>query len=357
MLKNVNLFKNSNFLQNFKNPKKFSSLNSPSLKIKEMAPTLSSTTSLQYKQFAFKYQNIEYKAELPSNINQSLGEFLEFFAKDRAITLKQNINSKSYEVTRNNKYIPHNAIVNTIKTKIADPFPVIILDDTLTQSNIRFREMSHLRFPYESSSQTLQTFLNGFLESIKIDTSKLEKDYLKVLLKTLDDVKGNKSKLFITIANLIQKIKTENSLEIKSNFNLKLNEFYKNDKEGLILIENKINNLHLPINLVTYKNEEEKVGNFDDAIIDNFDSLRKLSLKFNTRNNFGIVTDFYNWKFNFYQRPDGGVVEEEKDFLTSLKYDLSASSHHLSENNYLILLKVLTGIVTMDGEKMKNLKI
>ena len=338
--------------------KNFTSTATPKLKIKSIKEN-SNNLKIEYKPFYFKYQNIEFKADLPASVDQSLKEFLDYFGKDRSLFTKTKLNCKNFEAYKGGKYLPLNFLLNSLNTHTNDSNALTILDEKLTLNNIRFRNLNHLRNPYESASQSLQTYLNGFLENVNLVENDWGADSIKSLLKSLGDARGNNPKLIIMVGSFLDKIKNASkdfkpSIQIRNNFHLSMQEFNKTDKENLFLIENSQNGIKIPVNIVNYKSEEEKTLKFSENIIDNLDTLRKISTKFNTTSNFGFVTDFYSWKINYYRKPDNNSVEDPFNYLTSLKYNLSISSEYVNENIYSILLKVLTGIINADPEKLNK---
>jgi hypothetical protein len=330
---------------------------SSNLKVKEIKPIEKS--KIEMKDFFFKYHNIEYRSQIPKNIDQSIKDFLDHFGKDRSVLTKEQLGFKDFEMSRGGKYLPINLLLNNINTKSEDTSPVFIHDDKLTLNNIRFRNLDHLRHPYEASSQSLQTFLNEFIETVSINH--IDSEFIKTLIKTLKDFRDNQSKMVIAVGSLFEKVKNLDSnekinLDFVTNYSINLKSHNKRDKSNIFLLENRKNNISIPINLVLSHNEEEKVRNFDQAIVDNFDSLRKFSLAKNSKFNFGIVTDFHNWKINFYRRNENGLVENSKDYLTSLKYNLTVTSDFVNEANFLILMKVLYGVINLDETKLQNVK-
>jgi hypothetical protein len=339
-----------------KNLRKFAT---STLKIKEFKPV--EKIKVEYKDFYFKYQNIQFKSNIPKSVDQSIAEFLNHFGKDRSINSKIQLNHLDYEMTRGGKYLNQNILINEMITQPDETNPIMIFDENLSLNCMRFRNLNHLVTPFETSSNPLQTFLYQFIEKIQFDNTKIETEYLKTLVKTLNNIKENRSKLLIAVGSLLDKIKsfTSNQLNIVLNTNYKLDmqKLNKRDKLNLFVIENKDSKSLIPINLVESRNEEERIKAFDEAIIDNFDSLRKLSTVNNYKANFGIVTDFYNWKFNYYHQNQNNIVESEKDFHTSLKYSLTVSSEYINEQTYLILLKVLYGVISLDAEKLNSIKI
>ena len=331
------------------------------LKVKEIKPLEKS--KIEMMDFFFKYQNIEYRSQIPKNIDQSIKDFLDHFGKDRSSLVKEQLTFRDFEMSRGGKYLPMNLLLNNIQTKSNDPSPLLIYEDKLSLNNIRFRNLDHLRHPYEASSQTLQTFLNEFIEAVYL--KKIDTEFIKSLLKTLKDFKENQSKMVIAIGSLFDKLKNIDSndsneklnLEFVTNYSISLKSHNKRDKSNIFLLENRKNNMSIPINLVLgHHNEEEKVRKFDYAIVDNFDSLRKISLAKNSKFNFGIVTDFHNWKINFYRRNESGLVEESQNYLTSLKYDLNASSEFVNDANFLILMRVLYGVINLNEDKLNKVK-
>jgi len=314
---------------------------------------------VEYKQFFFKHQNIEYKAQVPKRPNQTLKEFLETFAKERSTSVKQ-YNYRDFEVCRCQKYLNLTKTINDLETTPNDKEPITILDSTLTLSNIKFRELRHLSHPFTDSSQALQVFLNSFLDKFHPDMEKLNKDSIITNLKSLQSLEKNKSKtenVITGIMNQLQNIFPDKNLKLEfmSNYKLDLSEYDKSDVEGAFIMRNVFNNVHIPVNILPpMQQENEKISRFNEEIINNMDILRKLAIKNNNILNFGVITDFHNWKINMYHKPKDDQLEKPNDYLTSLKYSLSVSAVDLSLNSISIILRVLAGILTVDQKEVSK---
>ncbi len=320
------------------------------LRIKEIKPL--ETTQIELKDFYFQFRGLEYRSQIPKSVEQSLEEFLHYLAKHQVSG--QKVSTKDFEVARAGHYLPRNIIVNSLPTSADDKNPVIIFDDKLTYENRMHRNLMHLKNPFEAHSQSMQNFLNDFIETVKIDENKIKPQNIKTLLKSFSDIKKNKSKQLIAFGSFLSGLKssTENKidLEIKSNTTLELDRFNKPKKENVLLLHNKEADLLIPVNLVTYNSQEEMTKNFDREIIDNFDSLRRVALLNNKKTNFGVVTDFYNWKFNYYHRADLNLVEQPNSYLTSLKYRFDVNSEFVDTKSYSILLKVISGMAQLKSD-------
>jgi len=303
----------------------------------------------EFKNFYFNFQNMEFKSQIPTNVDQSIGDFLVHFSKDRTLSAKREFKREDFEVCKGGKYLNHNILINKLETG-TDKSEIIIYEDKLALNNIRFRNYIRLLNPFEASDQSLQVFLNKFIESVKIDKTKIDTNYIKTLTKTLGEFKSNKSKGVIAVLSLLEKIRnlSDNkiNLDFHTNFSLDMSKLTKRSKDNLFIIKNVDSGFYIPVNFVVSSNVNESKEKFDNEIIDNFDTLRRISRAYDIKSNFGIVTDFYNWKFNFYRREEN-LLEKERNFLTSLKYDLSVNDEYINENGYLILLKVLSGITSV----------
>lgn len=352
-----------NFIFNKFSKRFFSQATSSQIKVKES--TLH--PNVDYKPTFFLYKNLEYRALFPTNLDQTVKEFLEKFAEGKS-KKPGDYTSKDFEVVRNGHYLPLDFNISNLATKTYDKDPLTVLDEKLTLNNIRFRGLNHLSNPLNTFSNSFQEFLNTLLQTSKLDAGRIDKKNIQRILKSLDNIRGNNTKLLIALTSYLDMIQQslERKYAIRTNYILKLGEFNKNDKKNVILLENLDNALYVPINVIVARSEEEKQREFNENIIDNMDTLRKLSIKFdNVSSNIGIVTDFYTWKFTFYQRP-GNSDENDKsqndkfespsDYMTSLKYDLSITSENVNESYFLILSKILHGILSLDREKINSLK-
>jgi hypothetical protein len=142
-----------------------------------------------------------------------------------------------------------------------------------------------------------------------------------------------------------------------------MNDVGKEDLKNILLMQNLKNvnnNSGIPINIITADkslDEKSRIKLFEYKIVENMNTLKKLSLKFNTKINFGIVTDLKNWRINFYRKPEGNLIETQNDYLTSLNYPLSVSQVDIDDNTYGILLKVIYGILSVDQSNLNEIKI
>lgn len=323
---------------------------------KQSAITLQNS-QFEYKQFYFKHQNIEYKAHVPKNSNQTLQDFLENFARERSTSNTQ-FNFRDFEVSRGHKYLNLSHNLNEIETSPNDKDPLTFLDSTLNISNINFRGLKHLSNPYTDSSQALQTYLNSFLDKVHPQMEKVNKDSIISSLKSFNTLDGNKSKTELVIVAILSQLQhaipeKNIKLDYKLNHKLDLTEINKNNLDDVFLIRNIYNDVHIPVTVLSPSREDNyRNKKFDEEIINNMDVLRKLAIKNKTILNFGIITDFQNWKFNLYHKPKDDFVEKPSDYLTSLKYSLSASTSDVSLNSLSIILRVLAGILTVDQKQV-----
>ena len=317
-------------------------------------------SQIEYQNFYFKHQTMEYKAQIPKRPSQTILEFLDMFSKERSTTTKQ-YTSRDFELCRGEKYLKLSQTLNEIETSPNDKEPVVLLDSTLNISNISYRGLKHLSNPYQDSSQALQTFLNSFLDKINVPLDKVNKESIISKLSSFTSLDGNKSKtesVIVAIISQLEQIFPEKNikLEFKLNYNIDMKEFNKNNIVDAFIIKNVNNDVEIPVNVLSPVNDEsERIKKFDIEIINNMDLLRKLAEKNKTILNFGIITDLHNWKINLYHKPKDEFLEKSSDFLTSLKYSLSASSADISTHSLAIILRVLAGILTVDQKQVKKI--
>jgi len=317
-------------------------------------------SEIEYQNFYFKHQTMEYKAQIPKRPSQTILEFLDIFSKERSTGTKQ-YTSRDFQVFRGEKYLKLTQTLNEIETSPSDKEPVVFLDSTLNISNINYRGLKHLSNPYEDSSQALQTFLNSFLDKIKVPLDKVNKESIISKLSSFTSLNGNKSKtesVIVAIISQLEQIFPEKNikLEFKLNYNVDMTEFNRINIVDAFIIKNVNNNVEIPVNVLSPVNDEnERIKKFETEIINNMDILRKLAVKNNTILNFGIITDLHNWKINLYHKPKDDFLEKPSDYLTSLKYSLSASSTDISMNSLAIILRVLAGILTVDEKEVKKI--
>ncbi len=345
-------------------------INYKSIQENDTKNKINSNINIKYKPFFFYYQNIEYRAMLPSHINQTLGEFLDYFAES---TDNSDINdieitptkSKHFEVIRNNKFLPYATNIQSLPTKTTDESPIIIVDQNLNLSNLRFRGLNSLveYIKTNKASQDFQAHLTSLVDNSTFDVNLIDKARVQFLLRSLDDIKGNRAKLIITLISYINIIKeasgvsNQTKLDFKTNYNLKLNNTNKPPKKGLFNMVN-CNGIEIPIDIsvcekgMTANQRKEK---FSDAIVNNLDTCRKICLENEgIKQVFGIVTDFYNWRFVVYKRNENqsDAIESLKNFNLSTNYDLNLTENYVNEKTFMILGKLLREICVMDDVKM-----
>jgi hypothetical protein len=318
------------------------------------------TLGSEYRDLFFNYQNVEHRAALPINYKQSFREFLEKFAEQRS-DKKFNYTSKDFEIVKDGKYLKLDTNVDDLKTKAYDPKKLIILDDKLTINNLRFRNINNLSNPYEHVSHSFQDYIMNIVDNYELSTSKYDKKEIHKILKSLQNYNSNSTKIIIAISTYLEYLakignnKRKNlDINFKTNFTLDLDKFNKYNKKGLIILDNK-NGLLIPFNIVSSRNEEEKRIKFNYEIIENFDTLKKISLKYNIQSNIGIVTDFQSWKFNYFKRPDNDELESKNNYLTSLKYELSITSEFVNEITFEILSKIVHNFISFDTNEINSL--
>ena len=291
------------------------------------------------KNVFFKFQNIEYRANVPLGLK--VNEFLDTFGKDRPNIM----NSKNLEIFKNQFYIPFNHTLTDIETKSMETNPLTVIEDKFSVVNMRYRKINHLREPFNAHSNKLQDFLNIFLDKIKLEKLNTE-DFIRYY-KSVDKIKSSNLK-FSTIITLL--LKNIVNGEFLSDYSIEMSEFDKTDEFNLLIIKTN-NNLYIPITLVL------DGLNFDECIMKNFTILKKISLKYDINHNLGIITDLQKWKFSYYNREpseNNRLVESEKDFLLSLKYDLAIESNKINENTYNILMKIIKGITQVSHQELGN---
>jgi hypothetical protein len=336
-----------NYISNISSKK----ISNTKLKIQEIKPF--EKTEYKLKDFFFKYRGNEYRSEIPIVVDQSFEEFLNFFAKKELTD--QSKSFLDYEVSRAGHYLPKNLLVNSLKTKSEDKYPITVYEEQLTLENGVYRNLTHLKNPYETHSNTFQNFLSNFIDSEEIEANQANIDNLRNLLRTLSNVKSTKSKQIIATGALLDIMRTSSNgkflMDIKNNETIKLDHLNKSNKSNVILIFNRLTNSLIPINFVVGKDQTELTENFNKEIMDNFDNLRRVYWINKKKTNFGIVTNFNIWKFNYYHKQAENLVEDIQSYHTSLKYKLEANSEFVDKNSLNIILKVLSGLIQFKSDQ------
>jgi hypothetical protein len=318
------------------------------LKIQEINPF--EKTEYKLKDFFFRFRGNEYRSEIPEIVDQSFEEFLNFFAMKQISDKPKSF--LDFEVSRAGHYLPKNLLVNSLKTKSNDNYPITIYEDQLTYENGIYRNLLHLRKPFETHSNTFQNFLSNFIDTENVVANQKDIENLRNLLRTLSNLKSSKSKQILGVGAIINIFRKDNLLlDLKNNEIIKLDHLKKANKSNVFLIFNRNRNIWIPLNLVDCTNQNELTENFNKEIMDNFDSLRKISWINKRKTNFGIVTNFYNWKFNYYHKKEDHLVEDPQMYQTSLKYKLEANSEFVDKNSLDIILKVLAGLAKLDSDQ------
>lgn len=320
------------------------------------------------KELFFKYQGIEYRSKLPEGVEISVQDFLNKFTKDAygKYTAPDRSNThKDFEIFKNGKYIPWKYLISEIPTATLEKNPLTVVDSTLTLDNIKFRGINHLRDGFNTHSNTLQLFLNSFLNKYSVNKENLATDDIQRLIKAIKEVKNTSTKFNYLISSILSKIalgeRKRVSYFIKQNEHYDLNSVNFNDIKGIFVLESVINNCKIPVTIVnTDSFLAEKDNNLlskemNKALVTNLDLVRKLAIKNNLKYNFGVVTNLYKWKINLYRRPEEkSSLETENDYLTSLQYDLHLSDSHVDLDTFSILLKILKGLIYTTSKDLEH---
>lgn len=292
---------------------------------------------------SLKYRNIEYKAQIEDNGTATIKDLLNMFANNQSKTYK------GFEVFRHGEYLDLNYKINNIADEKFNEHPPNIVDFDLSLKNLKFRDLHNLKTPSQSHSHKFQNALNEFLEINKSFEFKKADETFK-LLKSINNPRNSELKLSMIVASFLKNNFEGINLELLKNIDLEKNQ--KDSKRGVSFIRNK-NSIFFPINFILHDNKtKDSVSNldskFDESIIDNLDSLRKLAIQQNTKYNFGFITDLYKWKLTHYIKPDDNAIETDNNFHISLFYDLplsETSKQFLSTN---ILMRILKGVLEVD---------
>jgi hypothetical protein len=291
------------------------------------------------KNLFFRFNNIEYKAVIPKDTKRTVQEFLDLFGKE-----KGNLSSQDFEVFKNDKYISNDTLINDITTKTLEENPLTVVEDKFTCKNIRYRKLGHLKEPLNVHSQIFQQFLNEFIKTNNIGASDINSEAILRYYKTMSKVTSTNTKF----SNLLSLVLKAINLRYDFDHTLGLKEFNKHDETELLIINSK-NGLKIPITMVLSTDATgSKDSDFNESALNNLNVLRKMCMKNKTDFNFGIVTDLYKWKFNYYQKPADKHIEGDSNFMLSLKYDLPITNHHINTNALAYILKIVNGITTSD---------
>jgi hypothetical protein len=285
-----------------------------------------------------RFQNIEYKSSVPTGIK--VNDFLDTFAKGRKA------NRIDYEIFKSGYYLSGDKILDEVNTTCSENDPLTIVEDTFTVKNMKYRKINHLTEPYNTHSNKFQDYLNTFLEKYNVD--KVNNDDIVKYVKTVDSIKSSEFKLSQVVSMLLKNCLK--NIKVMNDYTLDMNGLDKKNENGLIILKTH-NDLKIPLSLVI------DGDNFDEKIMKNFTTLKKLCLKEGVNSSFGIITDLNKWKVICYQKciVDGKrKIESEDDFLLSLKYDLGIGSSGVNETSYQILMKIITGISDIKQEDISK---
>lgn len=289
-----------------------------------------------------KYRRVDYRAPVGSSTTDNVKVLLDSFGKNY-----EGLDSRDYMIYKSGRYLGFDQPIAPYisENPILDKDPLTIVDYQITTQNLRYRDMDPKKFNLEGHSQQLQTYLNTFLESKKIE-EKIDLSDVYKFFNSMDDVLGTQFKFSTLLTMVLKKVNSNLKFNLKDP--IVISEFNRRDKTTFT-VTNKNNNSILPINIILHSNKspektkEELENEFNHSILDNIDSLRRMALQNFTKSNFGFVTDLYKWKITYYELPEGHNIELPNNFHVSLKYDFPIQKNSAYMPGILMLLKILKG--------------
>lgn len=326
------------------------------------------------KKLIFYYKKIEYQLSLSSNANLSVKEFLNIFAKKYDIKFQNSLGSKSYkdfEIFKNGRYAPNEFLINKVDTRREDPSPFTLVDFDINFENLKYRNVKSYSNPIEAHSNKLQVFLNSFLNNVKVE--KFDNNFIhNMIQKNTNYYLSNSTGLEQLAASFIGVDNPDGIFKFSQDLNL------SNVDRGIVknisFMKSNVNNFVIPLTVV--KNAEKKLEsirsslkiseynkdkdynlNWNIAIVENLDKIRKITLKNNLAYNFGIVTDYETWQINFYVMPLENFIETDESYQSSLKYNINLRNLTHSDDNYYNFIKIVKGISQMSKKDAKSLEI
>lgn len=334
--------------------------------------SLSSPHNKPAKKLLFYYNKIEYQTTLSADVDMSLKEFLTIFAN------QHNANNKSqekktyqdYQMFKNNRYAPNDFLITRLETSRDEPSPLTLVDFDITYDNFAARNITEYKNPLETHSNKLQVYLNTFLEKTKI-TSFDNSHVFSMVKNNPSYYLRNENGLHQLAASFIG---VDNPIGMfKFGVNFDLSNIERREVKGISVLRSQMNDLVIPLTVVkgaennfdsksskvsdSDKRDGNHVANWNNAIVDNLDKVRKLTLKYNIGSNFGIVTDFETWKINYYVKPEGNFIETNQNYQSSLIYHIPLASLNSSNDTYNNFVKIVKGITQINKKEAKALNL
>jgi hypothetical protein len=358
-------------LLNFTNKSFLKAVSKPKF-IPEVQRDLVNPISTVSSKILFFYRKIEFQTNLSKKADISIKDVLSIFAEQQNVKLLANEKKdyRDYQLIKDGRYGPNDFLINTIKSTREDKSPLTILDFDLNMNDLPSRNITNKKDLNDFHSNKFQVYLNNFLEKTQLGKFNNK--------KLLEIIKNNPEYYLQTeighnqIAASIIGVEN-NTSEFRFNENFDLSKIERKSISNVFLIKSLKNNLLIPITIVKNshlkleeilldKKIKENTNNneeilWNEAIIGNFDKIRKISLCKNLKHNFGFVTDFETWRINYYKLPEDNLVEDENNYHSSLKYKINLNSLKWENDNYFNLVKIVKGISGMTGSQVNKIEV
>ncbi len=371
-----NNYKNFSLLRNFvENPIKINNIYSTNtFNLRYFSETKLNQSSIvnpastkPSKKLIFYYKKIEYQSSMSTNVDMSLKQFLNIFAEQHNLTIKDSKPKKSYqdfEMFKNGRYAPLDFLITRLDTSRDDPNPLTLVDYDINNHNIGFRNITNYKNAIDFHSNKLQVYLNTFLEKTKI--SSFDNNHIFEMIKNNQTYYlKNPIGLHQLAASFIG-VDNPNGI-FKFDLDFDMNNIDRKSVKGINVLKSNTNHFIIPLTVVKGSenkflneknlNEKEYLEDWNIAIVDNLDKIRKLSLKYKLKSNFGIVTDFETWKINYYALPAENMIENNDNYHSSLKYNINLSNLADSNDTYVNFVKIIKGISEMGYKEVKSLNL
>jgi hypothetical protein len=378
-LTNSNILKLPYNLLNLTNKNFLKAVSKPKF-IPDIQRDLVNPKSRTSSKIMFFYRKIEYQTILSKNADISIKEILSIFAEQQNVKLKANEKKdyRDYQIIKDGRYGPNDFLINTLKSTREDKSPLTILDFDLNMDDIKSRNFTNKTNLNDFHSNKLQVFLNNFLEKTQLKKFNNQK-LLDIVKNNPEYYLKNEIGLYQIAASIIGV--ENNTSEFRFNENFDLTKIGRKSISNISLMKSLNNSLLIPITIVKNSQkkfeeilfdkkikqnlneinnqnqniDEEKLWN--EAIIGNFDIIRKISLSKNIKHNFGFVTDFETWRINYYKLPEDNLVEDENNYHSSLKYKINLNSLKWDNENYFNLIKIVKGISGITGSQINKIEV
>jgi len=323
------------------------------------------------RKLIFYYNKIEYQTSLSADVDISLKEFLTIFANQYNFNNKNSEKKtyQDYQMFKNSRYAPNDFLITRVETNRDELSPLTLVDFDITYENFSARNITTYTNSIDAHSNKLQVYLNSFLDKTKITICNV--DHIFSMIKNNPNYYlKNSNGLHQLAASLIG---MDNPIGMfKFGVNFDLSNIDRREVKGVSVLRSQLNDLVIPLTVVkesesiftsnnkvfdSNKKDSNIVANWNSAIVDNLDKIRKLTLKNNLNSNFGIVTDFETWKINYYVKPEGNFIESNLNYQSSLKYHIPLNSLNSSNDTYNNFVKIVKGITHINKKEARALNL